>query len=122
MSRVKRIARALLPQLVADAVRWARGRTDHDTVGAYLSGGRVPWSPGYGEYKQRFLAEGLADASLVGKFRNGELLSAGYGLGLDECCVEYPWLLSQLNERPERMLDAGSALNHRCILDQPASS
>ena len=116
MVHIKRLVKALLPPAIADIVRWAMGR---GKLWAYLIGGRVPCSPGYGEYKVRFLVKALADGSLAAKFRGGEPLPAGYGLGLDERCVEYPWLLVQLDERPEKMLDAGSTLNHRGILDQP---
>ncbi len=120
MNHIKRLVAAMLPPVVANAVRWAKGRRKPAAVQAYLSGGRVPWSPGYVEYRDRFLTETLANCSLTTKFRSDEELPAGYGLGLDERCVEYPWLLAQLDAQPDRMLDAGSALNHQVILDQPA--
>ena len=43
----------------------------------------------------------------------------GYGRGIDERCVEYPWLLSQLPPGPARLLDAGSTLNNALLLDVP---
>src|SRR4051812_49202949 len=54
------------------------------------------------------------------RFRRSEPLPAGYGAGLDERCVEYPWCLSRLRESDVRVLDAGSVLNIGYILDQPA--
>src|SRR6185369_11734557 len=44
------------------------------------------------------------------------------GVGIDERCVEYPWLVSRLSREPETMLDAGSALNHAFLLDLPQLS
>ena len=38
-------------------------------------------------------------------------------MALDERCVEYPWLLANLQQEPKILLDAGSTLNHDFILD-----
>jgi hypothetical protein len=43
-------------------------------------------------------------------------LPTGYGVGIDERVVEYPWLFSQLPSGPGLLLDAGSALNHGYLL------
>jgi SAM-dependent methyltransferase len=43
-------------------------------------------------------------------------LPRGFGAGLDERVVEYPWLLAQAPRG--RTLDAGSTLNHAHILDR----
>ena len=48
------------------------------------------------------------------------LLPPGYGRGLDERIVEYPWLFSRLPEGGGRLLDAGSILTHKTILSHPA--
>jgi SAM-dependent methyltransferase len=53
------------------------------------------------------------------RFRRSEPLPEGYGAGLDERCVEYPWALSRLRRGDVRMLDAGSVLNTDYILDRP---
>jgi SAM-dependent methyltransferase len=42
-----------------------------------------------------------------------------YGYRLDERIVEYPWILSQMEEKHERMLDAGSTFNFDFIVDHP---
>ncbi|MBA2616446.1 MAG: methyltransferase domain-containing protein [Actinobacteria bacterium] len=64
--------------------------------------------------QRRLVTQTLDDAGLLGRFERGEPLPAGYGVGLDERVVEYPWLLAQ---RPSgRTLDAGSVLNHAHIL------
>ena len=47
-------------------------------------------------------------------FRDGAKLPFGFGVGLNERVVEYPWLFSR---RPTGLvLDAGSTLNHRAVL------
>jgi SAM-dependent methyltransferase len=79
---------------------------------------RVPWSRAYLLRRERVVGEALADGAVTAAFRNGRPLPAGYGVAMDERCVEYPWLLSHLDPRPERLLDAGSALNHEFILEQ----
>jgi SAM-dependent methyltransferase len=75
-----------------------------------------PWTHGYAEVHQRFVAEILDDASLVERFARAERLPPGYGVGLDERVVEFPWLIAQ--RLSGRVLDAGSALNHRHVLDR----
>jgi SAM-dependent methyltransferase len=85
----------------------------------FLRGGRVPHSTGYEAYKDEYIVRMLNDLALMEQFRQGSRLPARYGYGIDERCVEYPWLLSRLHGGEGRVLDAGSALNHRFLLDQP---
>ncbi len=47
-------------------------------------------------------------------------LYEGYGIGIDERIVEFPWLLSRIPSGNGRLLDAGSAINHKILLDHPA--
>lgn len=61
----------------------------------------------------------LADEPLLMRFRHGEALPAGYGVGVDERCIEYPWAVSRLDNGPAVLLDAGSTLNHDFILEHP---
>lgn len=82
-------------------------------------GGRIPWSAGYGAYKRHFVTRALEDPELLQRFRRGSTLPAGYGIGLDARCVEYPWLFAHLDEGAELVLDAGSALNHEYLLRRP---
>jgi len=79
----------------------------------YLRSGRRPWSRGYGEYRQREI-ERILDHGL---FRT-DRLPRGYGLRLDERVIEYPWLLSRLPAGEGLLLDAGSVLNHRFLLER----
>ncbi|MBK7901055.1 MAG: class I SAM-dependent methyltransferase [Betaproteobacteria bacterium] len=79
----------------------------------YLVLGRRPWRPGYHTAKKRGIDAGIDSAA----FAEGKELPKGYGWRIDERIVEYPWLFSQLPAQPGKMLDAGSALNHRFLLD-----
>ena len=63
--------------------------------------------------------QALADKTLLECFRRNEPLPLGYGVGVDERCIEYPWLLAHLHDEPEVLLDAGSALNYDFILNHP---
>ena len=86
---------------------------------AYLKAGRIPWGRGYDQAKTRFISEVLANPGLVEVFQKGCKLPEQFGVAFDERCVEYPWLLAHLKPGPERILDAGSTLNHAFILDHP---
>ena len=77
-----------------------------------LSPGHYSSHRWYGHYKEGALKRAL-------KFPMPPELPQGYGRWLDERLVEYPWVLSQLNEAPGDLLDAGSTLNHHLILSQP---
>jgi SAM-dependent methyltransferase len=84
----------------------------------YKRNSKNAFSPGYFAYKRNFIGQALSDSELLGRFRSGFPLPAGYGIGLDERCVEYPWLFSQMDTRPEVVLDAGSILNQEYLLKQ----
>ena len=85
----------------------------------YLANGRLPWTPGYWEYRLRFTAEALANAELSQTFRACQPLPAGYGARLDERVVEYPWVLSRLADQPGLTLDAGGTLSYGYLLNLP---
>lgn len=91
-----------------------------DLVQRYLKNGRVPWSPGYKQYRMALLQKTVREESLLALFRNGGSLPKGYGMGVDERVIEYPWILSRLDTRAGRLLDAGSTLNYAYLLDLPA--
>jgi len=110
------MAERLLPPGVVDVLRkpvaqWQLKR--------FHGRGRAPWSAGYETYKWQFIREGISNADLIDRFRRGQSLPPGYGVGIDERCVEYPWLLANIQDHREALLDAGSALNHDFILDHP---
>ena len=77
-----------------------------------------PGAPFVGDYSERhraFLQAALTEPALLKPFVRRGPLPAGYGIGLDERVIEYPWLLAKGIQG--RVLDAGSILNHDHILD-----
>lgn len=84
----------------------------------YIARGRRPWTPGYYTEKRRTICSAIRS----GLLRAGKELPPGYGLGIDERVVEYPWVFAQLTEQPGKVLDAGSALNHGFLLGLPPLS
>jgi SAM-dependent methyltransferase len=88
----------------------------------YEKRGRIPWSLGYRQARERFIRQTLVDQALMDLFRENRELPKGFGVGFDERCIEYPWLLSKLPPTRERLLDAGSTLNYGSILSHPTLS
>ena len=91
-------------------------------VDRYLKSGRIPWSPGYKQYRYNILKKIPTDEALLDIFARGEPLPQGYGVGIDERIVEYPWMLSRMSNNGCHMLDAGSVLNYPFLLDAPQLS
>lgn len=120
---IKKLAKNLLPPIVIHAANYATGRNQQRTkeqiLQEYFQNGRVPWSHGYGLYKIELITQTLSDKTLLEHFRCGQSLSPGYGIGIDERCIEYPWLIAHLPVEAECLLDAGSVLNHDFILNHP---
>ena len=114
---MKKMVQAALEKLGFEVRRTPSRPADPETV--YLNGGKIPWTHGYSQAKERFIREAIANGDILELFRNAEKLPEQWGVGLDERCVEYPWLLSNLNNGPEHLLDAGSILNSQFILDHP---
>lgn len=110
---LKRLGRAILPPTVWRALQSMRQAC---ALRLYAARGGCPFTVGYGLYQQRFIGGVLADPDLLGRFARSDSLPSGYGIGLDERCVEYPWLVAQLDSRPGTLLDAGSTLNRELLL------
>ena len=51
-------------------------------------------------------------------FAAGQNLPGDYGIGIDERCVEIPWLFAKLRNISGGILDAGSALNYAYLIDR----
>lgn len=115
-ARLGRLARELLPP---PALATVVGLDSAVTRWRFARQGRRPWSPGYVECRNHFIARALGDPELLRRLRRGDSLPPGYGVGFDERCVEYGWALAALPPGPARVLDAGSSLNHGFVLDQP---
>ena len=96
--------------------------TQPSDIDRYLKSGRVAWSPGYKKYRYNLLAAIPTDRELLGVFARRESLPQGYGVGVDERIVEYPWLLSRMSGTGKLVLDGGSALNYPFLLDAPQFS
>lgn len=85
----------------------------------YLRNGRKPWSPGYAQFKHRFIQKIFANSELMTRFREGRELPQEFGSRLDERVVEYPWVVARLRTGEGQILDAGSTFNTPLILDLP---
>ena len=86
-------------------------------VNRYINNGRIPWTVGYQEYKELYITKLLLNEDYKYLFSDKAKLPTGFGLGLDERCIEYPWLFSNMSSNAYNYLDAGSALNHEFILN-----
>lgn len=91
-------------------------------IDRYLKSGRIPWSPGYKQYRYGILKDIPANRALLEVFARGEALPPAYGVGIDERIVEYPWLLSRIPGGGGLVLDGGSVLNYPFLLDAPQLS
>jgi hypothetical protein len=87
---------------------------------SYVARGRKPWTIGYGEYRRRLLRQILTDPDLLRRFRESVALPSGFATRVDARMVELPWALSRIANRDARLLDAGSSLNHRVVLEAPS--
>ena len=76
--------------------------------------GRRPFSPGYYTEKRRTIESAIDQ----GYLREGRQFPTPYGRSMDERVVEYPWVFGQLSSLSGAVLDAGSAFNHRFLLDR----
>ncbi len=110
---IKKIAKGLAPPVVVDATKRL---FRVEPAKRYVRNGAVAWSAGYAQYKSAQIARALADENVLALFRGAHPLPDKYGYGIDERCVEYPWLVSHLPPDARRILDAGSVLNHDFVL------
>jgi len=112
----RRIARAVVPPVVWDGLRSLKRELAYRR---YAANGGVPFGVGYSLHQERYITSALNDAALLARFGRGDRLPAGYGVAIDERCVEYPWIVAQLDASTGTLLDAGSTLNHRFLIDLP---
>lgn len=85
-------------------------------IATYLKNGRIPWSEGYDDFKWNQIEKVLHDSSIKESFLSGNLPD-NYGIGIDERIVEYPWIMTNIDPESKKVLDAGSILNHKTLLD-----
>lgn len=122
--RARWLLRLLLPPVIPAVLRRLRRAWSGDPAKRFASGDAPAWSPDYFAYRERRIEETLQDAELMKRFRRSQSLPPGYGTGVDERVVEYPWVLARLGvpaaATPRaRCLDAGSALNHGILVRRP---
>ena len=79
---------------------------------AFIKNGCKPWSYGYDAYKWKHISNEIGHGAFFSRIG-----SDGYGFRIDERAVEYPWFLDKLPDGSGLMLDAGSALNHKCLVE-----
>ena len=75
-----------------------------------------PGTLSYDATHRALVASLVDDADWQALFAAGDKLPDGLGAGFDERVVEYPWLFSR--GLRGRVLDAGSVLNHRHVLER----
>ncbi len=114
MTNTKRIVRSLLPPVVFDVTRPFRQTL---AMRAYRRDKHHQY--GYTLYRQRFIKRSLANQALLESLRSNAPLPPGYGIDVDERCVEFPWVMAHLGAAPDTVLDAGSTLNHAYIITAP---
>lgn len=79
----------------------------------------VPWSNNYMLHRKTYVEKFISDNEFMEKFERTNNLPKAFGYGIDERCVEYPWMLANLNHSSGNLLDAGSILNHEHIIEHP---
>ena len=73
----------------------------------------------YARFRVRTLAAACTDDGVRRAMLGEAPLPAGYGRGMEERVVEYPWVLARLPSGADPILDAGSTLNFPWVLDLP---
>lgn len=106
------MARIIVPKLFRPALEQAR-------VACFTVFRKLPNGPGYHGYRDRLIRRALEDDALLERMRGDAALPPGYGIGMDERCIEYPWAFLHLRGRTGRLLDAGAVLNHEMLVTHP---
>lgn len=92
-----------------------QSRQKNKIIKEYIQHGKIPWSFGYHEYKWEQIRINLEAAQLIEQ-QPFKKLPPGYGIGLDERIVEYPWIICNLSKEKSTLLDAGSTFNFEAIV------
>jgi len=113
------ITQYLLPPFLTNITRKILVRDNQAILSKYIKSGQIPWSEGYGLYKQKIIIETVNSTNMLNLFKDNSNLPENYGYGIDERCVELPWLFANLTINAKCILDAGSVLNHEFIIKHP---
>jgi len=112
---IKSLVKLLAPHGLYEYVRKSN-HTLSDPIKNYYKNGRVPFSVGYLDAKNRYISDTLTNLC---DFSSLEQLPFDYGHSFDERVVEYPWIFSELNHlKKETFLDVGPCLNYDFLLDK----
>jgi ubiquinone/menaquinone biosynthesis C-methylase UbiE len=84
----------------------------------FLTNGKIPWSKGYNKYKWELINSSIIDTDVLDGISQMKL-PISFGHRVDERVIEYPWIFSNLTDNPEKLLDAGSTLNFKSIIEHP---
>jgi hypothetical protein len=112
---IKKVAKKIRAKLYPSK---GKNNSVEENIQLYFKNGRIPWSQGYSEYKYKFITETINSEKQLAFFKNRKL-PQNFGLGIDERCVEYPWLFSKLSLNDQALLDAGSTFNFDFIVSHP---
>lgn len=96
-----------------------RSLTREEYVKAYQQWRGVPWSDGYTLAKFGLIEQIINNPELLTLFAEKQSLPEKFGIGFDERCIEYPWVLAHLSQAAGNLLDAGSVLNFEIIVNHP---
>lgn len=114
---LRRRALYLVEQLTGFQIRRVRSTSEDKAPSAYARSGHIPFGTGYSTYKMHIIDEALSSRETMDSFRRNQPLPNGYGYAVDERCIEYPWVLSRIEQDVVTVLDAGSTLNHSMMID-----
>ncbi|SDB21921.1 Methyltransferase domain-containing protein [Flavobacteriaceae bacterium MAR_2010_188] len=87
-------------------------------MNSFLKNGMIPWTEGYVEYKEQEIIKSINDNVFLDNIKNKKI-DKRFGFRLDDRIVEYPWIFSNIQSSPGKLLDAGSTFNFEYILDHP---
>lgn len=79
---------------------------------------KIPHSIGYTPYKWLLIAKTINNSEILDLFKQKKTPIL-FGVGVDERCVEYPWLFANFKTDSEIVLDAGSTFNYKPIIEHP---
>ncbi len=114
---IGRYIRTILLQCGFELKRSRQTITDRE-LRSYYKMGQIPWSVGYEIAHDNLIKSTLDDCKLLAQFANNGHLPSGYGIAIDERCVELPWVLAKMQGLSGKILDAGSSLNYSFLVER----
>jgi SAM-dependent methyltransferase len=87
-----------------------------DSIDYFLKNGKIPWSKGYNDYKWQLINSSINNTKDLEGISKKEL-NAHFGHRVDERLIEYTWVFSNLSDKVEKLLDAGSTFNFKPIVE-----